>query len=82
MQEIAPPNRVVMLEAWQDKISFDGHGAAAAAQQFRSKLKAIESAPFDERINNPLFAGQARDESLTGSAYVVTHVDVVRLCIK
>jgi quinol monooxygenase YgiN len=77
LQEIARPNRFVILEAWEAKAALDGHGAAVAAQQFRSRLKAIESAPYDERINNPLFAGQARDESLTGAVYVVTHVDVV-----
>jgi quinol monooxygenase YgiN len=77
LQEIARPNRFVILEAWKDKAALDGHGAAAAAQRFRSSLKAIESAPYDERINNPLFAGRARDESLAGAVYVVTHVDVV-----
>ncbi len=77
LQEIARPNRFVVLEAWNNKAALDGHTASAATEQFRSKLKAIESAPYDERINNPLFAGQARDESLTGSIYVVTHVDLV-----
>ncbi len=28
----------------------DGHGTAAALVQFRDKLKAIESAPYDELI--------------------------------
>ncbi len=77
LQEIGRPNRFVILEAWKDKAAFDGHGASAATQQFRGKLETIESAPYDERVNNPLFAGQARDESLTGAVYVVTHVDVV-----
>lgn len=77
LQEPARPNRFVIVEAWKDKAALDAHGSAIATLQFRGKLKTIASAPADERINNPLYAGQARDESLTGSVYVVTHVDVV-----
>jgi quinol monooxygenase YgiN len=76
-QEIERPNRFVIVAAWQDKTALDAHAAAVDALQFRDKLKSIESAPYDERINNALYAGQARDESLTGAIYVVTHVDVV-----
>jgi quinol monooxygenase YgiN len=73
LEETTRPNRFVIVEAWSDKAAHDG---AAATQQFRGKLQAIAISPADVRINNPLYAGQARDESLTGSVYVVTHIDV------
>jgi quinol monooxygenase YgiN len=76
LAETARPNRFVIVEAWSDKAAHDAHDGAAATLQFRGKLKAIAIAPADERINNPLYAGQARNENLTGSVYVVTHIDV------
>jgi len=76
-QEIERPNRFVIVEAWQDKTAFDARAGAVDALQFRDKLRAIEIAPADEHINNALYAGQARDESLAGAVYVVTHVDVI-----
>ena len=49
----------------------------AAPQQFRDKLKAIENAPYDERINNALYIGQGKNGSRAGAIYVLTHVDVI-----
>lgn len=77
LQEIARPNRFVILEAWQDKAALDGHAGAAATVQFRDKLKGIENAPLDERVNNALYIGQGKSASRTGAVYAVTHVDVI-----
>jgi quinol monooxygenase YgiN len=45
--------------------------------QFRDNLKAIETAPYDERINNVLVAEKGKKAAGPGMIYVVTHVDVV-----
>lgn len=77
MQEIARPNRFVIVEAWRDKAALDAHAGGAGTLQFRDALKAIEDAPNDERVNNTLYIGQGKSESQVGAIYVVTHVDVI-----
>jgi quinol monooxygenase YgiN len=77
LQEIERPNRFAIVESWRDKAALDAHAATASTLQFRDKLQAIENAPYDERINNGLYAGQRKNESQTGAIYVLTHVDVV-----
>jgi quinol monooxygenase YgiN len=51
LQEIGRPNRFAIIEAWRDPVALDGHAKAASTLQFREKLKAIETAPYDDRIN-------------------------------
>jgi quinol monooxygenase YgiN len=77
LQEIGRPNRFAIVEAWHDRAALDDHAKAESSLQFHTKLMVIETAPYDERINNILYAG--RGNSVTGSrtVYVVTHVDVV-----
>ncbi len=77
LQELARPNRFAIVEAWRDKAALDAHAKTASTMQFRDKLKAIESAPYDERINNGLYVGQGKNESQSGAIYAVTHVDVI-----
>jgi|SRR5271168_4027311 len=77
LQEIARPNRFAIVEAWKDKAALDAHVNAAATLQFRAKVKAIENAPYDERINNGLYIGQGKSASRSGTIYVLTHVDVI-----
>jgi quinol monooxygenase YgiN len=77
LQEIERPNRFAIVESWRDKAALDAHAATAITLQFRDKLKAIENAPYDERINNGLYAGQGKNESHAGAIYVLTHVDVI-----
>jgi autoinducer 2-degrading protein len=77
LQEFARPNRFAIVEAWRDKAALDAHAKTASTMQFRDKLKAIESAPYDERINNGLYVGQGKNESQSGAIYAVTHVDVI-----
>jgi quinol monooxygenase YgiN len=77
VQEIGRPNRFAIVEAWRDKAALDAHAQAAATLQFRDKLKAIENAPYDERVNSGLYIGQGKSENQTGAIYVLTHVDVI-----
>jgi quinol monooxygenase YgiN len=77
LQEIDRPNRFAIVESWRDKAALDAHAATASTLQFRDKLKAIENAPYDERISNGLYAGQGKSKSQTGAVSVLTHVDVI-----
>jgi quinol monooxygenase YgiN len=77
LQEVARPNRFAVVEAWRDKAALEAHAHSASTVQFRDKLKAIENAPYDERINNGLYVGQGKNENRTGAIYVLTHVDVI-----
>jgi quinol monooxygenase YgiN len=77
LQEIGRPNRFAIIEAWRDPVALDGHAKAASTLQFREKLKAIETAPYDDRINNALAAKKGKNAAEPGTIYVVTHVDVV-----
>src|SRR5580658_2541640 len=77
LAEIDRPNRFVVVEAWRDKAALDAHGQSAATSKFRDKLKPIADAPYDERINNALYVAQSKNESQSGTIYVLTHVDVI-----
>jgi quinol monooxygenase YgiN len=77
MQELERPNRFAIVETWRDKAALDAHEQSASTTEFREKMKAIEAAPYDERINSQLDATQAKNERQAGALYVVTHVDVI-----
>jgi autoinducer 2-degrading protein len=77
LQEISRPNRFAIVEAWKDKAALDAHVAADHTHTFRERLKSIQNAPYDERINNLLYSGQDATENRPNAVYVVTHVDVV-----
>lgn len=77
LREIGRANRFAIIEAWRDKAALDAHAKAASTAQFRDKLKAIQDAPYDERVNNGLYVGPVKSESRSDAIYVVTHVDVI-----
>jgi quinol monooxygenase YgiN len=77
LEEISRPNRFAIVEAWKDKAALDAHVAADHTRAFREKLRAIQNAPYDERVNNLLYSGQDATENRRDAVYVVTHVDVV-----
>jgi quinol monooxygenase YgiN len=77
LREIERPNRFAILEIWRDKAAFDGHDKAASKLHFRDSLKAIQSAPYDERVSNGIYVDPATGESRAGTIYVLTHVDVM-----
>jgi quinol monooxygenase YgiN len=77
LQEIGRPNRFAIIEAWRNPAARDAHAKATSTLQFRDKLKPIETAPYDERINNALIAEKGKKSAWPGMIYVVTHVDVL-----
>ena len=77
LQELSRPNRFAVVEVWKDKPARDAHVAAASTTQFHDKLKAIQNAPYDERINNGLYVAPASGQPAKDAIYVLTHVDVV-----
>jgi quinol monooxygenase YgiN len=77
VREIGRTNRFAIIEAWRDKAALDAHAKAVSTAQFRDKLKAIQNAPYDERVNNGLYVEPVKGKSRAGAIYVVTHVDVV-----
>jgi quinol monooxygenase YgiN len=77
LQEMARPNRFLVLETWKDQGALDAHVKAANTTQFRDKLKAIQNAPYDERINSGMFVGAVDTPKGNGAIFVATHVDVI-----
>lgn len=75
-QEIGRDNRFVVLEVWKDQAALDAHGKSPATTAFRDRFKAIQHAPYDERVHNAF--GVAANEPITAkrAVYVVSHVDV------
>jgi quinol monooxygenase YgiN len=77
LQEISRPNRFAIIEAWKDKAALDAHVSADHTRAFRDRLRTIQNAPYDERVNNLLYSGQDATENRPNAVYAVTHVDVV-----
>jgi quinol monooxygenase YgiN len=77
LHEIGRLNRFAVVEAWRNPATLDAHARAASTLQFLDKLKEIETAPYDERINNALIVERGKKGAGSGVIYVITHVDVV-----
>ncbi len=75
LQEVGRPSRFALLAIWSDQKAFEAHGKAASTAQFREKLKAVNAAPYDERVHSGMAVG-AKDAPRAGALVVVTHVDV------
>jgi quinol monooxygenase YgiN len=75
VQEVNRLNRFVIMTLWADPKTFDAHGKAAHTAQFGAWLKAIQAAPYDERVHSGVFVG-ARTAAGAGALFVLTHVDV------
>jgi quinol monooxygenase YgiN len=75
-QEIGRANRFVVLEIWKDQAAFEAHGKSAGTGTFRDKLKAIQDAPYDERIHNSLNIGPNDPVTAKRAVFVASHVDV------
>src|SRR5215471_20178300 len=52
VQEIARPNRLVIIEVWRDQSSFETHERAEHTGRFRAQLKAIQNSPYDQRVHH------------------------------
>lgn len=77
LQEIARPNRFVIVEAWRDKAALDGHSQGAASATLRDRFAPLADAPYDERVTNALYVTRGKSQKRAGAIYVVTHVDVI-----
>ena len=75
--EIKRPNRFVIVEVWKSKAELDAHGRSAGSAQFSEKLKTLQDAPNDVRIDHALYLGRGKSDNRTGAIYVVTHIDVI-----
>jgi quinol monooxygenase YgiN len=75
VQEIGRRSRFAVLAIWADQKAFETHGKSAPTAQVRDKLKAVQAAPYDERVHSGLAVG-ARDALRSSSVVVLTHVDV------
>ncbi|HEY2134878.1 MAG TPA: antibiotic biosynthesis monooxygenase [Xanthobacteraceae bacterium] len=76
-QRIGQPNQFVILEAWSDQASFDAHDKGAPAAQFRDKLKAVQNAPYDQRLHYASSVGPLPVKFGRDAIMAVTHVDVI-----
>jgi quinol monooxygenase YgiN len=81
------PNAVgsgaALLERYRDvsrkqagNSALDGHDKAAGTLHFRDQLKAIQSAPRDERMGSELYVRRGKGANGRDTIYVLTHVDV------
>jgi quinol monooxygenase YgiN len=77
LAEIKRPNRFAIVEVWKSKAELDVHGRSAASAQLSEKLKALQDAPNDVRIDHALYLGRGESDKRTGAIYVVTHIDVI-----
>ncbi len=77
LHEIGRPNRFVILEIWKDKTAQAAHEQAGASAKIHDRLKAIEDAPADQRIDDPLYMTPGKSPVPATAVYVVTHVDVI-----
>jgi quinol monooxygenase YgiN len=75
LQRIGQP-QFAILESWSDAKAQAAHAAAAAAAQFRDKLKPYLAAPVDERTSTGFAVGQPKP-STASAVYAVTHVDLI-----
>lgn len=76
LQRIGQSQQFAILEAWSDAKAQANHAAATATAQFHNKLTRYLAAPIDERIHTGFALGQSKAPG-AGSAYVLTHVDLI-----
>lgn len=76
LAEIKRPNRFAIIEVWKDKAALDAHNRSAVSVKFSQRLKSLQDAPNDVRIDRALYTGRSTDRR-NGAIYVVTHIDVI-----
>lgn len=74
LQEVNRSSRFVIIEGWDDS-AFLVHEATEHTARFRSRLQAIQTSPYDQRVHHA-FAVGPEPVSKIGVVVVVTHVDV------
>jgi len=76
LREISRPNRFAIIEACKDQSAFDDRERAEQTLQFRARLRAIHSSPYDQRVHSGFAIGSSTGQTTRESLCVVTHVDV------
>ena len=76
LRETSRPNRFAIIEACKDQSAFDDRERAEQTLQFRARLRAIHSSPYDQRVHSGFAIGSSTGQTTRESLCVVTHVDV------
>jgi quinol monooxygenase YgiN len=76
LRETSRPNRFAIIESCKDQSAFDDRERAEQTLQFRAKLRAIHSSPYDQRVHHGFAIGASTGAIPRESFCVVTHVDV------
>ena len=66
VQELGRPSRFAVLAIWADQKAFEMQGKSAPAAQFRDKLRAVQAAPYDERVHSGLSVGAGNRRTGSG----------------
>jgi quinol monooxygenase YgiN len=76
LRETSRPYRFAIIESIKDQSAFEKRERAEQTLQFRAKLKAIHSSPYDQRVHKGFAIGPSTGQTTRDSLCVVTHVDV------
>src|SRR5215510_8952514 len=76
LRETSRPNRFAIIESCRDQSAFEDRERAEQTLQFRAKLRAIHSSPYDQRVHTGFAIGSSSGQTTRDSLCVVTHVDV------
>jgi quinol monooxygenase YgiN len=76
LEEMSRPNRLVIIEIWEDQPSFEIHEKAEPTAEFRTRLKGIHNSPYDQRVHHGFAIDPAPAATAPANVSVVTHVDV------
>ena len=76
LQEMSRPNRLVIIEIWEDQSFFEIHEKAERTAEFRTRLKSIHNSPYDQRVHHGFAIDPATAATAPANVHVVTHVDV------
>jgi quinol monooxygenase YgiN len=74
LQEVNRPNRLAIVEGWQNQAAFEAHDKGAAKTEFEGALKAIRNSPPDRKMLQP-FANAPARPAPAGALYLLEHVD-------
>jgi quinol monooxygenase YgiN len=82
-EELARPERLMVIETWSDQASYDAHAAGPACTLLRTSLQRMEIGAVDIRLHRVLIAKPSgsdhvvsQSKGATDSVFVMTHLDV------
>lgn len=76
LQRTTHPNHFALIETWKDNGAREAHLERPHVKTARDAVKALESAPYDERPHKDLAVSQSKPAA-GGAVWTVTHVDFV-----